>query len=299
MERVVVMRVRKAIIPAAGFGTRFLPATKAMPKEMMPIVDKPAIEFVVEEAIAAGIESILIVTGKNKRAIEDHFDHVMELELNLKEKGKNEALEDVVRSAEAEIYYIRQKQALGVGDAIWCARHFIGNEPFAILLGDSIIDSSEPCIGQLMDCFNKTGTSIIGVHEVPESETVRYGIIDPGEKEDGLIQVKGIVEKPEAGTAPSTWAGMGRYILTPEIFDFLKERKVGRGGEIQLTDAMQELISVQPVYACEFEGRRFDIGERWGFLETNIEYGWKRPELRGKLLKLFREKLNEAEKKGE
>lgn len=289
------MEVRKAIIPAAGFGTRFLPATKAMPKEMMPIAGKPAIEYVVEEAVASGIESILIVTGKNKRAIEDHFDHVSELEAKLSEKGKSEALEDVVRSAEAEIYYIRQKQALGVGDAIWSARHFIGNEPFAILLGDSIIDSTEPCLGQLMEGFNKTGASIMGVHEVPESETGRYGIIDPGERENGLIRVNGIVEKPEAGSAPSNWAGMGRYILTPEIFDFLKERKVGRGGEIQLTDAMQELLSVQPLYACEFKGRRFDIGENWGFLETNIEYAWKQPELRKKLAILFKEKLEEEE----
>lgn len=289
------MEVRKAIIPAAGFGTRFLPATKAMPKEMMPIAGKPAIEYVVEEAVASGIESILIVTGKNKRAIEDHFDHVSELEAKLSEKGKSEALEDVVRSAEAEIYYIRQKQALGVGDAIWSARHFIGNEPFAILLGDSIIDSTEPCLGQLMEGFNKTGASIMGVHEVPESETGRYGIIDPGERENGLIRVNGIVEKPEAGSAPSNWAGMGRYILTPEIFDFLKERKVGRGGEIQLTDAMQELLSVQPLYACEFKGRRFDIGENWGFLETNIEYAWKQPELRMKLAELFKEKLEEEE----
>jgi UTP--glucose-1-phosphate uridylyltransferase len=286
------MQVRKAIIPAAGFGTRFLPATKAMPKEMMPIVDKPAIQFVVEEAVAAGIESILIVTGKNKRAIEDHFDHVTELETKLAEKGKSDALEDVVRSAEAEIYYIRQKQALGVGDAIWSARHFIGNEPFAVLLGDSIIDSAEPCLGQLMACFNKTGTSIIGVHEVPESETGKYGIIDPGERENGMIRVNGIVEKPEAGAAPSTWAGMGRYILTPRIFDFLKERKVGSGGEIQLTDAMQEMIEMEPLYACEFQGRRFDIGESWGFLETNIEYALKRPELRKRLMRLFREKLD-------
>lgn len=289
------MQVRKAIIPAAGFGTRFLPVTKTLPKEMLPIVDKPAIEFVVEEAIAAGIKSILIVTGKSKRAIEDHFDHATELESKLAAKGKDEELQGVLRSAQAEIYYIRQKEAKGVGDAIWSARHFIGNEPFAILLGDTIIDSEEPCIGQLMACFNRTGSSIMGVHEVPESETWRYGIIEPGKKENGLIEVKGIIEKPETGTAPSNWAGMGRYILTPGIFDFLKEGKVGRGGEIQLTDAMQEMIAVQPLYACEFEGRRFDIGDRWGFLETNIEYGLKRPELRGKLLALFREKLEERE----
>ena len=287
------MKVKKAIIPAAGLGTRFLPATKAMPKEMLPIVDKPTIQYIVEEAIASGIQDIIIVTGKGKRAIEDHFDHDFQLESMLRNKGKTEMLDSVLETSDVEIHYIRQKQPLGLGHAIWSARKFIGNEPFAVLLGDDIVENDEPCLAQLMDQHDKTGSSIIGVKQVPESETDRYGIIDPISIDGKLIKVREFVEKPAAGTAPSNYAIMGRYILTPEIFEFLGEHEFGAGGEIQLTDAIQKLNAVQPVYAYEFDGRRYDVGEKFGFIETTIEFALKRPELRNRLLELFQAKLEE------
>ncbi|SDI64127.1 UTP--glucose-1-phosphate uridylyltransferase [Planococcus glaciei] len=288
------MPIKKAIIPAAGLGTRFLPATKAMPKEMLPIVDKPTIQYIVEEAIASGIEDIIIVTGKGKRAIEDHFDHAFELEEALREKGKVDMLDSVLQTSNVEIHYIRQKQPLGLGHAIWSARKFIGDEPFAVLLGDDIVQNSEPCLAQLMKQFDGTGHSIIGVQQVPEDETHRYGIIDPVSIDGKLIEVDRFVEKPEAGTAPSNYAIMGRYILTPEIFGFLGEQTPGAGGEIQLTDAIQKLNGVQPVHAYEFDGRRYDVGEKYGFIETTIEFALQRPELRDKLLKLFERKLQES-----
>ena len=288
------MKITKAIIPAAGLGTRFLPATKAMPKEMLPIVDKPTIQYIVEEAIASGITSIIIVTGKGKRAIEDHFDHAFELEHILKEQGKLDMLDSVLATSEVEIHYIRQKQPLGLGHAIWSARKFIGNEPFAVLLGDDIVVNEEPCLAQLMDQYDKTGKSIIGVKQVPEEETSRYGIVDPLERDGKLIKVRNFVEKPETGTAPSNFAIMGRYILDPEIFDYLGEHKIGAGGEIQLTDAIQRLNEKQQVYAYEFDGQRYDVGEKFGYIETTIEFALKRPELRDKLLELFDKKLNES-----
>ncbi|MCP2033553.1 UTP--glucose-1-phosphate uridylyltransferase [Planomicrobium sp. HSC-17F08] len=288
------MPIKKAIIPAAGLGTRFLPATKAMPKEMLPIVDKPTIQYIVEEAIASGIEDIIIVTGKGKRAIEDHFDHAFELEATLREKGKVDMLDSVLQTSNVEIHYIRQKQPLGLGHAIWSARKFIGNEPFAVLLGDDIVQNDEPCLAQLMKQFDDTGNSIIGVQQVPEDETHRYGIIDPVSIDGKLIEVDRFVEKPEAGTAPSNYAIMGRYILTPEIFGFLGEQAPGAGGEIQLTDAIQKLNGVQPVHAYEFDGRRYDVGEKYGFIETTIEFALQRPELRDKLLELFERKLQES-----
>lgn len=291
------MRVKKAIIPAAGLGTRFLPATKAMPKEMLPIVDKPTIQYIVEEAIASGIEDIIIVTGKGKRAIEDHFDHAFELEETLLRKGKTDMLDSVLQTSSVEIHYIRQKQPLGLGHAIWSARKFIGDEPFAVLLGDDIVENdAEPGLLQLMDQFDKTGQSVIGVKQVSEEDTQRYGIIDPGAIDGKLIDVNKFVEKPEPGTAPSNYAIMGRYVLTPEIFKFLAEQEPGAGGEIQLTDAIQKLNEVQSVSAYEFDGRRFDVGEKFGFIETTIEFALKRPELRGQLLQLFREKLDEEER---
>lgn len=294
------MKIKKAIIPAAGLGTRFLPATKAMPKEMLPIVDKPTIQYIVEEAIASGIEDIIIVTGKGKRAIEDHFDHAFELEETLMKNGKWDMLDSVVETSKVEIHYIRQKQPLGLGHAIWSARNFIGNEPFAVLLGDDIVENDEPCLLQLMNQYEKTGKSVIGVKEVPESDTERYGIIEPLESNTGkLIKVKSFVEKPAAGTAPSNYAIMGRYILTPEIFGFLGEHQLGAGGEIQLTDAIQKLNEIQSVYAYEFDGRRFDVGDKFGFLETTIEFALKRPELRQQLLELFEKKLKESYIKGE
>ncbi|PSL40706.1 UDP-glucose pyrophosphorylase [Planomicrobium soli] len=288
------MKVRKAIIPAAGLGTRFLPATKAMPKEMLPIVDKPTIQYIVEEAIASGIEDIIIVTGKGKRAIEDHFDHAFELEETLLKKGNLDMLESVLETSNVEIHYIRQKQPLGLGHAIWSARNFIANEPFAVLLGDDIVENEEPCLAQLMNQHEQTGKSVIGVQQVAGNHTDRYGIIDPVRVDGRLIKVNRFVEKPAAGTAPSNYAIMGRYVLTPEIFNFLGEHQLGAGGEIQLTDAIQKLNEVQSVYAYDFEGQRFDVGEKFGFIETTIEFALKRPELKEQLLELFEKKIKES-----
>ncbi|OED33117.1 UTP--glucose-1-phosphate uridylyltransferase [Planococcus maritimus] len=294
------MQVKKAIIPAAGLGTRFLPATKAMPKEMLPIVDKPTIQYIVEEAIASGIEDIIIVTGKNKRSIEDHFDHAFELEDTLMKKGKMDMLDSVLQTSNVEIHYIRQKQPLGLGHAIWSARKFIGDEPFAVLLGDDIVEHSEPCLAQLMNQYAQTQNSIIGVQQVAKDQTNRYGIIDPISVDNKLIAVNKFVEKPALGIAPSNYAIMGRYVLTPEIFQFLEKHELGAGGEIQLTDAIQQLNEKQAVYAYEFEGRRFDVGEKFGFIETTIEFALQRPELRDQLLELFEKKLEESyAKKGE
>lgn len=272
-------QIKKAIIPAAGLGTRFLPATKAMPKEMLPILDKPTIQYIVEEASRAGIEDIIIVTGKHKRAIEDHFDNQKELEMVLEEKGKDDLLEKVQYSTDlANIFYVRQKEQKGLGHAIHTARQFIGNEPFAVLLGDDIVESETPAIKQLMNVYEETGHSVIGVQEVPESVTHRYGIIDPLEKEGRRYEVKQFVEKPKQGTAPSNLAIMGRYILTPEIFDYLETQKEGAGNEIQLTDAIERMNSDIPVYAYDFDGDRYDVGEKLGFVKTTIEYALKDPD---------------------
>jgi UTP--glucose-1-phosphate uridylyltransferase len=278
-------KVRKAIIPAAGMGTRFLPATKAMPKEMLPIVDKPTIQYIVEEAIASGIEDIIIVTGKGKRAIEDHFDYSPELERNLEKKGKLELLEKVRHSTNlADIHYIRQKEPKGLGHAVWCARNFIGDEPFALLLGDDIVQSEKPCLKQLLDQFEKTRSSIIGVKPVPLEETYRYGIIAPSIQEGRRYLVDGLIEKPHPDTAPSNLAIMGRYILTPEIFMFLEHMETGAGGEIQLTDAIQKLNQIQRVFAYDFEGKRYDVGEKLGFVKTTIEFALKDEELKTEVL---------------
>ncbi|ASS89476.1 UTP--glucose-1-phosphate uridylyltransferase GalU [Aeribacillus pallidus] len=286
-------KVRKAIIPAAGLGTRFLPATKAMPKEMLPIVDKPTIQYIVEEAIESGIEDIIIVTGKGKRAIEDHFDNNFELEQNLVEKEKFDLLEKVRQSSKVDIHYIRQKEPKGLGHAVWCARKFIGNEPFAVLLGDDIVQADKPCLKQLMDEYGKTGASIIGVQPVPEEETHRYGIIEPLEQTGRRYEVKNFVEKPAKGTAPSNLAIMGRYILTPEIFRFLEEQKIGAGGEIQLTDAIQKLNEIQRVFAYNFEGKRYDVGEKLGFIQTTIEFAMKNEELKPELIQFMEELIKE------
>ncbi|MED4583095.1 UTP--glucose-1-phosphate uridylyltransferase GalU [Brevibacillus choshinensis] len=278
-------KIKKAIIPAAGLGTRFLPATKAMPKEMLPIVDKPTIQYIVEEAVEAGIEDIIIVTGKGKRAIEDHFDSAFELEQNLLEKQKLDLLDQVRYSAKiANIHYIRQKEPLGLGHAIWCARKFVGNEPFAVLLGDDIVRSDVPCIKQLSEIFDHTNCSVIGVQEVPEEHTSRYGVIDPVAEEGGLYRVRACVEKPPRGTAPSNLAIMGRYILTPDIFAILDSQEKGAGGEVQLTDAIQRLNEQQTVYAYQFEGVRYDVGDKLGYITTTIEFAMRRDELRTPLL---------------
>jgi UTP--glucose-1-phosphate uridylyltransferase len=287
-------KIRKAIIPAAGLGTRFLPATKAMPKEMLPIVDKPTIQYIIEEAVASGIEDIIIVTGKGKRAIEDHFDFAPELEQNLEKQGKLELLEKVRYSSNlADIHYIRQKEPKGLGHAVWCARNFIGDEPFAVLLGDDIVQSETPCLKQLLNQFETTGTSVIGVQTVPDAETHRYGIIEPRAQEGRRYQVENFVEKPMPGTAPSNLAIIGRYILTPEIFMFLDQMEMGAGGEIQLTDAIQKLNQIQRVFAYEFEGKRYDVGEKIGFVKTTIEFALQDQELRTELLGFLEEIVGE------
>lgn len=282
-------KIKKAIIPAAGLGTRFLPATKAMPKEMLPILDKPTIQYIVEEAARAGIEDIIIVTGRHKRAIEDHFDSQKELEMVLKEKGKSELLEKVQYSTElANIFYVRQKEQKGLGHAISSARQFIGNEPFAVLLGDDIVESEVPAVKQLIDVYEETGHSVIGV-KVPEADTHRYGIIDPLTKNGRQYEVKKFVEKPAQGTAPSNLAIMGRYVLTPEIFDYLKTQKEGAGNEIQLTDAIERMNNDNQVYAYDFEGERYDVGEKLGFVKTTIEYALKDDSMREELTRFIKE----------
>jgi UTP--glucose-1-phosphate uridylyltransferase len=277
-------KVRKAVIPAAGLGTRFLPATKALPKEMLPIVNKPTIQYIVEEAVQAGIEEIIIVTGKGKRAIEDHFDNSYELEENLKKKNKLDLLEKVQASSKIDIHYIRQKSPKGLGHAVWCARKFIGDEPFAVLLGDDIVQNEKPCIQQLVENYEQTGCSVIGVQEVPMNQTHRYGIINPKSQEGRLFNVQQFVEKPE-GNPPSNLAIIGRYVLTPEIFDFLDKKEIGAGGEIQLTDAIQKLNESQGVYAYQFEGKRYDVGETLGFVLTNIEMALKNKDIQQDVLK--------------
>ncbi|WP_342043007.1 UTP--glucose-1-phosphate uridylyltransferase GalU [Bacillus sp. OTU2372] len=290
-------KVRKAIIPAAGLGTRFLPATKAMPKEMLPIVDKPTIQYIIEEAVAAGIEDIIIVTGKGKRAIEDHFDMAMELEENLKEKKKFDLLERVQFATNlADIHYIRQKEPKGLGHAVWCARNFIGNEPFAVLLGDDIVQGDTPCLRQLIDQYEETFSSVIGVQTVPEQETNRYGIIDPASQEGRLYQVNNFVEKPKAGTAPSNLAIMGRYVLTPEIFMFLDQQEQGAGGEIQLTDAIQKLNQIQRVFAYDFEGKRYDVGEKFGFVKTTVEFALQHEDLHDDMIDYLKNLVSSLEK---
>src|SRR6478609_4729992 len=290
-------KVKKAIIPAAGLGTRFLPATKAMPKEMLPIVDKPTIQYIVEEAVQSGIEDIIIVTGKGKRAIEDHFDYAPELENNLVEKEKFDLLEKVRQSSRVDIHYIRQKEQKGLGHDVWCARNFIGDEPFAVLLGDDIVQAATPCLRQLMNEYEETLSSLIGVQTVPDNQTHRYGIVDPISNDGRRHQVNTFVEKPAAGTAPSNLAIMGRYVFTPEIFKFLEEQEVGAGGEIQLTDAIQKLNEIQRVFAYDFEGKRYDVGEKLGFIETTIEFALQNEELRGDLTFFLNKTLEELKVK--
>ncbi|MDM8101191.1 MULTISPECIES: UTP--glucose-1-phosphate uridylyltransferase GalU [Oceanobacillus] len=275
--------IKKAIIPAAGLGTRFLPATKAMPKEMLPIVDKPTIQYIIEEAIESGIEDIIIVTGKGKRAIEDHFDHNFELEDTLVKKEKFDILEKVNYASNVDLHYIRQKEPKGLGHAVWSARKFIGNDPFAVLLGDDIVQAETPGLRQLIDQYEETQSSIVGVQKVPDEDTSRYGIVDPRTSEGRRYMVNNFVEKPVAGTAPSNLAIMGRYVFNPEIFEFLDKQQIGAGGEIQLTDAIQMLNEIQPVYAYDFEGRRYDVGEKLGFVKTTVELALENEEIKDEL----------------
>ncbi len=276
------MKVRKAIIPAAGLGTRFLPATKAQPKEMLPIVDKPTIQYIVEEAIDSGIEDIMIVTGRGKRAIEDHFDKSYELEDTLRAKGQDELLNLVQDISNlVNIHYIRQKEAKGLGHAIYCAKSFIDNEPFAVLLGDDIVDSETPCLKQMIEIYNEYNTSIIGVQRVPDEDVSKYGIISCNPIEDRVYKIKDMVEKPDRDKAPSNMAILGRYIITPRIFQCLENVQPGKGGEIQLTDALRDLLKLEAMYAYDFIGKRYDVGNRQGFLEATVEYALKREDLKG------------------
>lgn len=276
-----MMNVRKAIIPAAGLGTRFLPATKAQPKEMLPIVDKPTIQYIIEEAVEAGIQDIIVVTGRNKRSIEDHFDRSIELELELEKSSKQEML-DMVReiSEMANIHYIRQKEPRGLGHAILAAQHFIGDEPFAVLLGDDVVVSKQPCLGQMLDIFREYQTSILGVQTVSHEVVDKYGIIAGKQVDDRVYKVNDMVEKPSLEEAPSNVAVLGRYIITPEIFRFLETQDAGKGGEIQLTDALRRLAKEQAMYAYDFKGRRYDVGSKTGFIQANIEFALRREELR-------------------
>lgn len=283
------MKVRKAVIPAAGLGTRFLPATKAQPKEMLPIVDKPTIQYIIEEAVDSGIEEILIITGRNKEYIENHFDKSIELEMQLERSGKLKEL-DIVRkiSSMADIHYIRQKEPKGLGDAVSCAKFFVGNEPFAVMLGDDVIDSEVPCLKQLMNCFNEYKTSILGVQKVNENDVMKYGIIKGLYIKENVYKVKVLIEKPTIDEALSNIAILGRYIITPQIFEVLNNVKPGKNGEIQLTDALQQLISIEAMYACEFVGNRYDVGDNLGLLQANIEFALKRGDLREKLVKYIK-----------
>ncbi|MRG85083.1 UTP--glucose-1-phosphate uridylyltransferase GalU [Salinibacillus xinjiangensis] len=296
------MDVTKAIIPAAGLGTRFLPATKAQPKEMLPIVDKPTIQYIVEEAVQSGIKDIMIISGRGKRAIEDHFDKSYELEENLSYKGKTELLEQVRDISNlANIHYIRQKEPLGLGHAILCAKSFIGNEPFGVLLGDDIMFNSNntPPLKQLMDSYQQAMSPIVGVKEVAESDTSKYGIVDIKSSSSfngsELMRLNGLVEKPNPEDAPSRYAIMGRYILTPEIFSLLENQKPGAGNEIQLTDALHEFNKTSDIYGLHMQGDRFDVGNKFGFIEATIEVALKRNDLKDDVLELLRDKVREYE----
>lgn len=274
-------KIKKAIIPAAGLGTRFLPATKAQPKEMLPIVDKPTIQYIVEEAVASGIEDIIIVTGRTKKSIEDHFDKSVELEVELEKHGKNELLE-IARSVSdiANIYYIRQKEPKGLGHAILTARTFIGDEPFAVLLGDDVITSETPCLKQMMEKYDEYGSSILGVQTVARSEVNKYGIVDGKQIGERMYTVNNMVEKPKAEEAPSNVAVLGRYIINPTIFKYLEKQEIGAGGEIQLTDALCKLAKEEPMYAYDFIGKRYDVGNKMGFLQATVEFALEREDLK-------------------
>ncbi|OYT61096.1 UTP--glucose-1-phosphate uridylyltransferase [Thermoplasmatales archaeon ex4484_30] len=282
----------KAVIPAAGLGTRFLPATKNMPKEMLPIVDKPAIQYVIEEAVEAGIDDVLIITGRGKEAIENHFDVAYELEDVLEKRNDKEKLREIKKISEmVDIHYIRQKKPLGLGHAILRAKKHVDGENFAVMLGDDVIVSEIPCIGQLMNQFEEYGGAIIAVGEVPMEYVERYGIIEYKKINERIYEVINIVEKPSLGKAPSSLAVMGRYILPPEIFDCIEETKPGYGGEIQLTDALQILRKKKKIYAYLFEGKRFDLGNKFDWLKTNIEIALRREEFRDELIAFMEEKL--------
>ena len=270
----------KVVIPAAGLGIRFLPATKAQPKEMLPVVDKPAIQYVVEEAVASGMTDIIIITGRGKRAIEDHFDKSYELEHKLRESGNSEALAEVQRIASmADIFYIRQKEQLGLGHAILCAKKHIGNEPFAVMLGDDIVVSDRPCIGQLVEVYDEMDTSVVGVEQVPKSKIFRYGVIGGKKVRENIYKVDDLVEKPQPDEAPSDLAIIGRYVFKPEIFSHLEKIGPGKGGELQLTDAMKLMCRKSGLYGLRFKGRRYDIGSKADWVKATIALSMERKDL--------------------
>jgi UTP--glucose-1-phosphate uridylyltransferase len=281
--------VRKAIFPVGGLGTRFLPATKAMPKEMLPVVDKPLIQYAVEEARAAGIEQFIFVTGRGKTAIEDHFDYSSELHHTLISRDKHDLwkLLEPTMMPVGQVAYTRQPEPLGLGHAVWCARDLVRDEPFAVLLADDLILSQEPCLKQMIEAHKSTGGNMVAVMDVPREHTSRYGIVDPATENGRLVGVKGMVEKPRPANAPSTLAVIGRYILQPEVFFNLDRQERGAGGEIQLTDALADLIGVMPFHGYRFEGRRFDCGDKVGFLEANIAFALERPDMGDQLREIL------------
>lgn len=289
------MKIKKAIIPAAGLGTRFLPATKAQPKEMLPIVDKPTIQYIVEEAVASGIEDIIIVTGRTKKSIEDHFDKSVELEMELEKHGKDELLE-IARSVSeiANIYYIRQKEPKGLGHAVLTAKTFIGDEPFAVLLGDDVITSEVPCLKQMMDMYETYESTILGVQTVAEDQVNKYGIVQGSQLADRIYTVENMVEKPKIGEAPSNVAVLGRYIITPAIFPLLEKQEAGAGGEIQLTDALCKLAGQEKMYAYDFVGRRYDVGSKIGFLQATVDFALDRADLRDEFMTYLKEVVSKA-----
>lgn len=286
------MKIKKAVIPAAGLGTRFLPATKAIPKEMLPIVDKPTIQYIIEEVIASGIEDILIITGRNKVSIEDHFDRAVELEDNLEKTNKEELLEEVRKiSKMINIHTVRQKNPLGLGHAVYCAKSFVGNEPFAVLLGDDIVDSQKPCLKQMIEVFEQYNSTILGVQPVAWENVNKYGIVSGNKISDNMYSVNNLIEKPSQDNAPTNIAILGRYIITPKIFEILENTNKGVGGEIQLTDGLKDLCNIEDVYAYTFEGRRYDVGSKLGFLEATVDFALKRDDLRDDF-KGYLKKLN-------
>ncbi len=286
------MKIRKAVIPAAGLGTRFLPVTKSIPKEMLPIVDKPTIQYIVEEIIASGIEDVLIITGRNKGSIEEHFDRAIELEDNLEKTQKQELLEEVRKiSRMINIHTVRQKDPLGLGHAVYCAKSFVGNEPFAVLLGDDVVDSQKPCLKQMIEMFEQYNSTILGVQSVEWENVSKYGIVSGNKISDTVYSVKDLVEKPAKEKAPTNIAILGRYIITPKIFEILENTHKGVGGEIQLTDGLRELCNIEDVYAYTFEGRRYDVGSKIGFLEATVDFALKRDDLRDDF-KAYLNKLN-------
>lgn len=286
------MQVKKAIFPVAGLGTRFLPATKSTPKEMLPLIDKPLVQYVVEEAVASGIEQILFVTGRSKRAIEDHFDISFELESLLYDKGKDAELSQIREIADMiNIFYVRQKQALGLGHAILCAKEFVGSEPFAVLLGDDIIDAEKPCLGQLLDVYRKYRGPVLALEQVPMENISSYGCVKANTISERVFEVVDMVEKPKMEEAPSDLAIIGRYILTPDIFPILERQEPGKGGEIQLTDAIKKLAKDEAIYGCRFEGVRHDCGDKLGFLKATVDMALKREEFNGEFEAFLRQRL--------